>query len=464
MKKQIKITISSLLFSIGLLAQAPVRHYATQAHMARVLTPEYRAKQSEIERHTAAFMAYGSIDSSVVLPVVFHLLPLPEGAVPITEADIARQMAQLNADFFTPEHPYLDGAYQQPALVFDGTGAVVGNETDLLPYLAVADGKENFAGKAATALIQFCFPLYDPQGQPTTGIITPGGTPQVWSLDDLVKSGDSGGSSPWPVSDYINVWVGRLNDSISGGYAQMPGGPMEHEGIVLDDRFFARATAKTTYDKGRTLSHLMGSYLNLYELWNDTQPCVDDYVEDTPIHNAPNQDLGHYAYKHISTCDGNPVEMVSNIMDNAPDSLQYLFTHGQAMRMQAAVAEEGPRFKLRATPLTCSKIEIGGRSTNDDTSVNDGLTTNWQMRVNPNPADDQFEIQLAPVASGKALTGELQIMIYGTTGNLVWQQRQGLTEQTIVQIPVRVSGWVPGTYSIVSVINGVSQTNRVVIR
>jgi hypothetical protein len=57
----------------------------------------------------------------------------------------------------------------------------------------------------------------------------------------------------------------------------------------------------------RTLTHLMGNYLNLYDLWNESQPCADDYVDDTPIHNAPNGRF--WQYRHVSTCDGSPVEM-----------------------------------------------------------------------------------------------------------------------------------------------------------
>ena len=72
----------------------------------------------------------------------------------------------------------------------------------------------------------------------------------------------------------------------------MPGGPVATDGIVIDYRYFGTGgTAIAPYDEGRTLTHLVGNYLNLHDLWNDVSRCSDDEVADTPVHNGPNYAL-----------------------------------------------------------------------------------------------------------------------------------------------------------------------------
>ena len=126
----------------------------------------------------------------------------------------------------------------------------------------------------------------------------------------------TGGSTTWDSEKYLNIWVVSFPDSISG-YAQMPAGPAVTDGIVIDARYFGKkgTTDKDfPYTEGKTLTHLLGSYLNVYELWSKTRQCGDDGVDDTPIQNAPT--LGCVDYRHVSTCDGNPVAMSMNFMDN----------------------------------------------------------------------------------------------------------------------------------------------------
>lgn len=135
----------------------------------------------------------------------------------------------------------------------------------------------------------------------------------------------------------------------------MPGGPEETDGIVIDYQFFGTiGTSREPYNDGKTLTHLVGSYLGLYELWNEERPCWDDYVNDTPIHNAPNYGPTN-EYKHVSTCPGNPVEMSMNFMDNSDDEYLYLFTAGQMMRIHAVLTKGGPRHKLTNSQTLCSK-------------------------------------------------------------------------------------------------------------
>jgi hypothetical protein len=45
--------------------------------------------------------------------------------------------------------------------------------------------------------------------------------------------------------------------------------------------------------------HLVANYLGIYELWNEVTPCLaDDFVDETPNHNAPNDLIGTIAGGH----------------------------------------------------------------------------------------------------------------------------------------------------------------------
>lgn len=138
----------------------------------------------------------------------------------------------------------------------------------------------------------------------------------------------------------INVWIVKLNDKL-GSFAQIPGGIPETDGIVIDHRTFGAGTAP--YNQGKTLTHLIGNYLGLMDLWG-VYPCQDDGVVDTPVHNSPNYIFPNS--RHISTCPGAQVEMTMNFMDNMADAHMWIFTKGQVERLHFMLNEGGPRHHL----------------------------------------------------------------------------------------------------------------------
>jgi hypothetical protein len=247
------------------------------------------------------------------------------------------------------------------------------------------------------------------------------------------------------------------------GYAQMPGGPEETDGIVVNSKFFAHAGAPVDgmgdYALGRTLAHLMGSYLNLHELWNEAAPCADDYVDDTPIHNAPNH--GNGTYKHVSTCEGNPVEMTTNLMDSGNDSTMYLFTHGQAFRMQAALAEGGPRFTLTQTPTGCAtdggNLVEGASRSQSPTAVGGAML----LRTLPNPNNGAFTIE---VATTSVAASEISVQLYDGTGRLVWSRTHPCVPDGTVRFPFEGQRLGSGIYVLKAMAGSSVQVMQVVVR
>lgn len=141
----------------------------------------------------------------------------------------------------------------------------------------------------------------------------------------------------------LNVWVCTLSGGLLG-YAQFPGGPDATDGVViLNTAFGTTGTVRAPFDGGRTAVHEVGHWLGLRHIWGDRNDCTgDDFVADTPPAQQPN--TGTPEFPHI-TCDNGPNgDMFVNYMDYVDDAAMFMFTRGQADRMNATLA--GPRSAL----------------------------------------------------------------------------------------------------------------------
>lgn len=410
--RSIGIIALTFLFVLDLIAQDspnPYKRYGTQAVWQRLVTenPELPATVASIEAHVDQFETAGTL-TDYQLPIVFHVLtPNQPGLL----ADlIAGQVLAANQDFagFLPE------------------------------IRSRVDSFAHFDELAVATEIAFCTPLLDPNGNPTDGVnIDP--APQIeWRTDDAIKSSDQGGVDPWDPERYINIWIAQLEGNLAG-YAQLPGGPAATDGIVIDVDFFGSGTdapGPPQFALGKTLTHLLGSYLGLHELWNEYEPCTDDRVADTPIHNAPNPGRIEI-YRHLSTCPGTPVEMTMNFMDTADDSLSYVFTPGQKLRMQAMLAAGGPRAGLTETPLACPPLP------DDAEAEPESVAKQTTLRVFPNPARDRLTVRLEGDAAR-----ELRLIVYSTDGQLFYRfDPSGATQKTLPRtLEIDCHGWPPGFY------------------
>ena len=91
----------------------------------------------------------------------------------------------------------------------------------------------------------------------------------AFSFDEGVKASRTGGADPWPTRRYLNIWVCNLGDGLLG-YAQFPGGPRATDGVViLHTAFDTSGTAQAPFDRGRTTTHEVGHWLNLFHIWGD---------------------------------------------------------------------------------------------------------------------------------------------------------------------------------------------------
>jgi Pregnancy-associated plasma protein-A len=207
-------------------------------------------------------------------------------------------------------------------------------DVDLVP--------EPFAPLVADARIEFALATTDPDGNPTDGITRTGTSVTAFADDDLVKSAATGGADPWPTDRYLNIWVAPLVEGLFG-YTQLPGGPAATDGVVIAYISFGTVgTVSPPFQLGRVTTHEVGHWFNLIHIWGDDGDGCNgtDFVDDTPNQAGPN--AGSPTFPHI-TCDNGPNgDMFMNYMDFTDDIAMFMFTEGQAARMQACLDTDRP--------------------------------------------------------------------------------------------------------------------------
>ncbi len=245
-----------------------------------------------------------------------------------------------------------------------------------------------FKPLGADARIEFCLARRLPDNSgPSSGIIRIYTEKEEFGLDNKVKSAYHGGSPAWDRDRYLNIWVCKLTANYLG-YSQYPGGPDSTDGVVIDYRCFGRVgTLNPHYNKGRTATHEIGHWLDLYHIWGDDYGSCDgsDYVDDTP--NAA--DANYYCPTHprITNCNATG-EMFMNYMDYCDDHCFNIYTAGQAQRMRAAL------FTVRTSLLTSDGC--------DDYIGMQELDNGNHVTLYPNPASDRVHLQFSRPESNPA--------------------------------------------------------------
>src|ERR1700730_15192403 len=140
---------------------------------------------------------------------------------------------------------------------------------------------EIFRQFAADCGIQFELAKTDPLGYATTGIVHKHTSILAFNIQDGIKFSKSGGDDAWDRDNYLNIWVGSLENGILG-YSSVVGCHKENDGIVVQfNAFGTLGTANAPFNRGRTTTHEIGHWLNLIHVWGDAD-CGNDLVDDTP--------------------------------------------------------------------------------------------------------------------------------------------------------------------------------------
>jgi len=289
------------------------------------LDPNYIDNRAAIEIFTQDFITNNPTYDptsvpTIVIPVVFHII-YNTTAENISDAQIYAQIQQLNLDF-------------------TATNPDVGDT----PSVFTPVGNMN---------IEFCLATQDPNGNPTTGINRRQTTVSSFGTNNLMKFYSTGGLDGWDRNKYLNIWVCDLGGGTLG-YAQFPGGPADTDGVVCDYATVGSINSPgpngTTYGLGRTGTHEVGHWLNLYHIWGDDGGGCSgtDEVSDTPNQAGPNG--GCPSFPTISCGNGPNGDMFMNFMDYSWDDCIVMFSNGQATRAHALFQPGGFRYSLLSSP------------------------------------------------------------------------------------------------------------------
>ena len=244
------------------------------------------------------------------IPVVFHIvLPNPSD---VSNAQVLAQLDTLNKDY----------------------GGLNGDSTKIPSW---------FKGLFGKSSIRFCLAQRTPDNQPTTGIHRVTSRVASFSVaSEDVKHDFGGGTDIWDHNQYMNIWITSLSGGILG-YSSFPDdGSPDEQGVVIDYRALPGGSF-SSYNAGKTLTHEIGHFFNLYHIWGDDDGACSgtDFIDDTPDQGNSTSSCGNGIELDFCTRSGNGI-MYQNYMDYTPDACLVMFTAGQVTRMEASLSNYYP--------------------------------------------------------------------------------------------------------------------------
>jgi predicted Zn-dependent protease len=280
-----------------------VKHCSTDEHHEHALATDadYRAAHEASEEQTARFVAnYDQKSQSratIVIPVVFHVV-YRTAAENVSDAQINQQLAVLNAD-------------------------------------------------CASMGVQFVKATKTPTGAATTGIQRRATSVSSFTSDNRVKQLSTGGLTGWNSQKYLNIWLCNLSGGLLG-YATFPSSLAAQptlDGVVCLYSSLPGGTA-APYNQGRTLTHEVGHWLNLYHTFQGgcatSATAGGDMVWDTPAEKSPASGCP----TGRNTCSSAGNDPITNYMDYSDDACMNQFTAGQKTRSLAIFATNGARVSI----------------------------------------------------------------------------------------------------------------------
>ena len=323
----------------------------SEAHQHTLMSDSrYKTKyDARVEKMSVLAKTRNNVDCTepLVLPIAVHFQNVSNPDEACLKVLAQTQIDILNADY---------QALNSDASLFD---AVSSNYPGVTP---------------SNSCIKFC--LAD-QGHPDGSGIADGQPAVTFNA----FTGDF--SSTW--SGYINIFV-RANTGVLG-YSPL-GGAGNGDGVVIDASAFGSGqgcgsiSPDAPYDLGRTLTHELGHYLLLDHNWGNGGCGSDDDVADTP-----NQDDPNYGCPAIGTSSCSSVDLYMSYMDYTNDACMYMFSGGQASRMNNYVTANFQSM-IDNIGTVCSGNDDGDG--NDDDADNDGIVDsedNCPLVSNPNQTD-----------------------------------------------------------------------------
>ncbi len=315
------LTVSSLIVQV----HAQKEQCGTMEYLAASIAenPSYQRKINRSERRILRFKKRETPLSKplIIIPVIVHVL----WNTPAQKISYAQVLSQINV---------LNEDYRK----FAGTNGFNNNPI------------------GADTNIEFRLAEHDKGGNPILGIQYTRTTVVEFKHDsnNLMKYRKKGGADAWNSEYYLNIWVCNLAKSSTGqllGFATFPGGNPSLDGVVIHYKNFGDKVGTSitgSFNLGRTTTHEVGHWLNLYHTFQgntcENNNCLEDgdKVCDTPPVDTATSGcpVGRKACKQTT--------LISDYMDYSNDACMNIITKGQDYRVR--ITMEAIRDKLSTSP------------------------------------------------------------------------------------------------------------------
>lgn len=400
---------------------------------------QYLQQQANFEIELQRMSTHLNRNSNVVndiqvirIPVAVHYPTA--GAATVATKNCLRALAQKQIDILNADYN--------------------ATNTDITNWASVSD---NYPGTNIGSLsIQFELAT---QNHPAGTGLTNGSVAVTFGTDFLTAGNPDctdGCNTDTTWSGYMNLVVTNISGGILG-FSPLGGSPSAGMTVCIDNNAFgavmspAPATCSgfipgAPYNKGRTLTHELGHFFNLRHTFQscDGSNCANsgDRVCDTPSCNQPRYDCNPADSPPDESVSGVPVttcgflQLTMNYMDYVEDSCMYMFTAGQATRMQAWY--NSISSQLTTTALANNEVFAS------------------TFKIYPNPNKGSFTIEF------KELTNSYSVEVFDVTGKVVYDNNFELASALVQTINLDETS--SGIYFInIKSDNGIIVTKKLVI-
>lgn len=353
----------SFLFTVSVHAQRTCGTDSVHAHMMGFQAYEDLWREQRLAQNAVMedISNRSDCDNPLILPVAVHF---QNTGIPIDCAiDMAlSQIETLNEDFAGINPDISEWETLQPTI---------------WPGISNAE-----------SCIQFCLATLD----------HPGG----YGLSDgdyaVTLDAINGDNAPdW--SGYINFFVYDLGGGVLG-YSPL-GGMGNGDGVTCDPAYFGSISCggnavNGPYNLGRTITHEVGHYMSLEHPWGGGGCASTDFVNDTPVTDAPQ--FGCPAGQTIVNCT-DPI-LWPSYMDYCDDACLFMFSAGQVARMESHVTANLQNVLNNAVTTCqeagCIDFQVDVTASDETCSGNDGLI---QLSAEGGAAPYAYQLDNGPLGN-----------------------------------------------------------------
>lgn len=240
-------------------------------------------------------------------------------------------------------------------------------------------------------------------------------------------------SSTYGKKGFLNLFI-YDGDSSEAGFA-LPTDKFPSSSALFINQSYWYGNNKGNYNKGMSLIHLIANFYGLPPLWG-YEPCGDDGIGDTPLHNAPNYGCPDDK-SHVTTCSFGKKELVHNYMDNSNDACLNSFTNQQLSFLHSSMRHWSSSIESQDMRPTLSELTLS---------------------TFPNPTTNFLNIEVKSYLPD--LDAAFDIQVINSVGLVMFRQS---FNGDLIRLSIPCLDWASGMYQVVVLGANVVKSSHVMI-